>query len=140
MRLVEVKLTNFRGYEYETPVSIDPLTVFVGRNDAGKSSILDALEVFFNDGPINQDDCCVRSGSTEVRIGCVFDELPASIVIDEQYATSLRDEYLLKQNGLLEVIKAYDCSSNKGKLANTFAKALHPSAAGIDDLLSKKNN
>jgi predicted ATP-dependent endonuclease of OLD family len=138
MRLVEVKLTNFRGYEYETAISIDPLTVLVGRNDAGKSSILDALEIFFNDGSIDHDDCCVRSASTEVRIACTFDELPASIIIDEQYPTTLCDEHLLKQNGLLELIKVYDCSSSKGKLSNTFAKAFHPNAAGIDDLLSKK--
>lgn len=47
MRLTELKLANFRGYRAETLVPIDPLTVFIGRNDAGKSSILDALNIFF---------------------------------------------------------------------------------------------
>src|SRR6185503_14037075 len=49
MRLVEFKLSNFRGYANETAIAIDPLTVIVGRNDAGKSTILDALDIFFND-------------------------------------------------------------------------------------------
>ena len=31
MKLVEVKLTNFRGYANETSVLIDSLTVLVGR-------------------------------------------------------------------------------------------------------------
>ena len=36
MKLVEVKITNFRGYANETCVAVDPLTVLIGKNDAGK--------------------------------------------------------------------------------------------------------
>lgn len=138
MKLVEVKLTNFRGYANETSVLIDSLTVLVGRNDAGKSSILDALDIFFNEATIERDDCCVRTGATDVRISCVFEELPTSIVIDEQHPTTLEFEYLLRADGKLEIAKTYDCSAAKGKSPNVFAWCLHPSAAGIDDLLSLK--
>ncbi|HMU63237.1 MAG TPA: ATP-binding protein [Nitrosomonas sp.] len=138
MRLVEVKLTNFRGYANETPIGVDDLTVFVGRNDAGKSSVLEALDVFFNDATIEREDRCVRTDSDVVRIACVFERLPASIVIDEQYATSLSAEYLLRQDGRLEIIKEWDCSAAKGKLTGVFAKAFHPAENGIDDLLSLK--
>lgn len=138
MKLVEVKLTNFRGYANETSIKIDSLTVLVGRNDAGKSSILDALDIFFNEATIERDDCCVRTGSTDVRIACVFDDLPVSIVIDDQHPTTLQSEYLLREDGNLEIIKTYDCNAAKGKFAGAFARAIHPSAAGIDDLLSLK--
>lgn len=138
MRLVEVKLTNFRGYAEETCVSIDLLTVLIGRNDAGKSSILDALDIFFNDSSIERDDCCVRTDSTDVRIACVFDDLPTSLVIDEQHPTSLQSEFLLRGDGRLEIVKVYDCNAAKGKSAGVFARALHPNVGGIDDLLSLK--
>lgn len=138
MKLVEVKLTNFRGYANETCIAIDSLTVLIGRNDAGKSSILDALDIFFNEATIERDDCCVRTGSTEVRIACTFNDLPASIVIDEQHPTTLQNEYLVRADGKLEIVKTYDCNAAKGKFSGAFARAVHPSAAGIDDLLSLK--
>jgi putative ATP-dependent endonuclease of the OLD family len=138
MKLDEIKLTNFRGYAVETSIPIDHLTVLVGRNDAGKSTILEALDVFFNDEVIEREDCCVHTGSTEIRIACVFSDLPKSLIIDEQYATTLNAEYLLRSDGKLEIIKVYDCNAAKGKFSGAYAKALHPSATDIDDLLSLK--
>jgi predicted ATPase len=138
MKLVEIKLTNFRSYANETSISIDLLTVLIGRNDAGKSSILDALDIFFNDSTIERDDCCVRTATTDVRIACVFDDLPTSIVIDEQHPTTLQAEHLLRADGKLEIIKTYDCNAVKGKFVGAFARAVHPSADGISDLLSLK--
>lgn len=138
MRLVEIKLTNFRGYAQETAIAVDPLTVFIGRNDAGKSSILDALDIFFNDATIERDDCNVRTGRTDIAIGCVFDDLPAELIIDDQHPTSLEAEYLLRVDGKLEIVKIYNCSSSKGKIANTFSRARHPTAQGVDDLLGLK--
>lgn len=138
MLLVEVKLSNFRGYAQETTITIDPLTIFIGRNDAGKSSILDALDIFFNDATIEKDDCCVHINQTEVKIACVFEDLPAQLIIDEQHPTTLQAEYLLREDGRLEIVKVYTCTGTKGKLVNTFAKAKHPTTQGVDDLLGLK--
>lgn len=138
MKLVEVKIKNFRGYSSEQEISLDLLTVIIGKNDAGKSTILDALDIFFNDSTIEKTDCNVQTKSTDIEISCVFDELPASIIIDEQADTTLRDEYLLRSDGLLEIKKVYDCAAAKGKIANIFAIANHPQNTDIDDLLSLK--
>jgi putative ATP-dependent endonuclease of OLD family len=138
MRLSEVKLTNFRGYANETCIKFESLTLLIGKSDSGKSSILDALNIYFNDANIERDDCCVHTASTEIRIACVFDDLPATIIIDEQYATTLQAEFLLRGDGKLEIIKVYDCNAAKAKYAGAFANALHPSVAGIDELLSLK--
>lgn len=138
MKLCEVVLTNFRGYETETRIKIDSLTVLIGKNDSGKSTILDALDIYFNESLIERDDCCVHSGSTEIRIGCVFDDLPDTLVIDDQHSTSLGDEHLLRADHKLEVIKTYDCNATKGKCTGALAIASHPSVSGIDDLLSLK--
>lgn len=50
MRLIKFKIKNFRGYAKETSIDFDDLTVFIGKNDVGKSTILEALDIFFNDG------------------------------------------------------------------------------------------
>jgi len=115
MRLVEVKMTNFRAYAQETSIPVDPLTVLIGRNDAGKSTVLDALDIFFNDATIEKDDCCVRTQSAEIRIGCVFEDLPEQLVIDEQYPTSLEAEHLLRVDGRLEIIKVFNLNDARNR-------------------------
>ena len=77
MRLKEMKIKNFRGYKGETSISFeDGLTGITGRNDAGKSTILEALEIFFNNKSvkIDSDDNNVESDESEIKISCVFDE------------------------------------------------------------------
>ncbi|HOM05985.1 MAG TPA: AAA family ATPase, partial [Candidatus Kapabacteria bacterium] len=48
MRIKKLKLANFRAYKKETLFEFGNLTTFVGKNDIGKSSILEALDIFFN--------------------------------------------------------------------------------------------
>ena len=50
MKIHKVTLTNFRGYRNPVTIEFNDLTVFVGRNDIGKSTVLEALDLFFNEG------------------------------------------------------------------------------------------
>ncbi|NRG47756.1 AAA family ATPase, partial [Bacillus sp. CRN 9] len=61
MKLEKVILENFRSYEERISVDINDLTSFIGKNDIGKSTILEALEIFFNNTvvKIEQEDLCV---------------------------------------------------------------------------------
>ena len=61
MKLIAIKLRNFRAYNNETTVTLDDFTVLIGRNDAGKSSLLDALDIFFNDAEIEK--ILIQSGN-----------------------------------------------------------------------------
>ncbi|AZE21275.1 putative ATP-dependent endonuclease, OLD family [Pseudomonas chlororaphis subsp. aureofaciens] len=55
MRLKSISLTNFRGYRATTTIPIDQaLTGIVGRNDFGKSTILEALAIFLKRMASNQ--------------------------------------------------------------------------------------
>jgi energy-coupling factor transporter ATP-binding protein EcfA2 len=139
MRLVRLKVTNFRCFREETAVAIGDITALVGKNDSGKSSLFDALEIFFNGAP-ESDDLCVHGSDATVRIACVFDDLPADLVIDAQHPTSLDSEYLLNADGQLEIVKVFSCSgSGKVKAANVFARAQHPTTAKYGDLLQLPN-
>ena len=138
MKLKEVKLQNFRGYKNEVTITFENLTVLIGRNDAGKSSILDALNIFFNNADIEREDACVYGNANDVRIACVFSELPSEIVLDDQHPTTLQKEYLVRQDGQLEVCRIFNCNAAKGKQAKIFARANHPTAEGCSDLMSLK--
>lgn len=140
MRLVKMKLTNFRCYKDETVIDLDDLVVFVGKNDSGKSSIFDALNIFFEGKAApDKDDSCVYTDDATVRIACIFDDLPSKLVIDAQHPTDLATEYLLNSRGLLEIVKIYSCNLAKPKISGVFAHAAHPTADGYADLLSLTN-
>ena len=49
MKIEKIQINNFRGFKGEHSIDFDPnLNVFVGRNGAGKSSILDAVGILLN--------------------------------------------------------------------------------------------
>lgn len=141
MKILKVKISNFRGYKDETVIDFNDLTVFVGKNDVGKSTVLEALDVFFNEGKgvikLDKHDVnkqALAEGNEDICIAVVFDDLPQELVIDDSNPTSLKDEYLLNSQEKLEVIKIYP---NAGK-ANVTIKAHHPSNPACADLLLKK--
>ena len=48
MKLRLLKIKNFRCYREEIAIGFDDLTALIARNDTGKSTILEALDAFFN--------------------------------------------------------------------------------------------
>lgn len=142
MNLIEIIIENYRGYKNEHHIKIDQLTAFIGKNDVGKSTIFDALAVFFEHplGKIDSSDICVQSESIgEIVIGCIFSNYPKEIIIDASSITSLNDEYLLNEDGYLEIHKRYDYSDKILKKPQIFAHAYHPKVNEFDELLTKKN-
>jgi putative ATP-dependent endonuclease of OLD family len=141
MILKRVILKNFRSYRAETRIDTDVFTTLIGRNDAGKSSILEALEIFFNQELVKIElaDVSAGSDSQEIRIGCVFGGASdADLVLDETAKTTPRSEYLLNSEGDLEIHKMFDCGAARIK-ESVFAVADHPVNDQMDDLLFLKN-
>lgn len=142
MKIESIKIKNFRSYKEETAICFDDLTVLVGRNDIGKSTILEALDIFFNDGngviKIDKTDLnihALRNGDNETVISACFSELPTSIIIDSTVQTTLASEYMLNEDGFLEVVKKY----KSGGKASVFIRAKHPTNPDCKELLHKKN-
>lgn len=142
MRLKSVKLTHFRGYRTTTVIPIDAaMTGIVGRNDYGKSTILEALAIFFESGDVKVDksdmNCfSVAEGAEQFEIACEFDDLPEALVLDENAQTSLAQEYLLNAEGALEIVKTFKAST--GKQERTAIRCQHPADEALVGLLSLK--
>lgn len=142
MKIRSLTIENFRAYENRTEILFNDLTVFVGKNDVGKSTVLEALDIFFHDGKgvvkIDKTDVNIkksRVGNEETIISVVFDELPAKVVIDSASTTTLASEHLLNAENKLEVIKKF----NRGGSPKVYIKALHPTNPDCENLLLKKN-
>lgn len=141
MKIEKLILANFRCYRGEIAIDLDDLNVFVGKNDMGKSTILEALDIFFNENKgaikIDKDDInkkAIADGNTEIKIGVVFCDLPEALTIDATNPTTLENEYLLNRDGKLEIIKKFP---NAGK-EKVFVNAYHPTNPSCSDLLLKK--
>jgi len=138
MKIKKLILENFRIFKERTTIDFDNLTAFIGRNDIGKSSILEALDIFINDKDarvkIDKDDLSKGANSSDTLIGVVFEDLPKQLIIDATFETNLNEEYLLNKDGTLEIHKIY----SNGKLKETSILANHPNNPNLKDLLSLK--
>ena len=145
MKIKELIVENFRGYKEPISISFDNFTAFIGKNDIGKSSILECLDIFFNDGKgaikLDKDDInkdALSEGKTDIIIQIIFNELPEELVIDEKYKTTLKDEYLLNSNGELQIKKTFKNGSSSSLKVSIIAN--HPSYKKCDSLLTKKHD
>lgn len=141
MKIKAVTVNRFRGYSEPVVVGLDDLSVLVGRNDIGKSTILEALDVFFNEGKgcikIDKEDVnksCLARGEDQIEISVEFSELPPEIVIDSSNKTTLLSEYLTTAQGTLHVVKRFSPSGKE----RVFIRASHPTSDGCCDLHQKK--
>lgn len=109
MRIHDITIRNYRPFKVLEKTALGQLTTLVGKNDAGKSSILRAIQLFFEDKPrIEIED--IHDGANpneDMVIEIAFTDLPATIQIEEDVETTLQEEMLLDQNGKLRVRKAY---------------------------------
>ena len=145
MKIQKLKLKNFRGYRDEVSIKFDNFTAFVGKNDIGKSTILEALDIFFNDSDainkidkndLNVDARNCEEKDQEISIAVCFSDLPEQIVIDATNKTNLKAEYLLNKEGELEIVKKYKTGSSSAKI---FIRAMHPTNPSCKNLMQMKD-
>lgn len=147
MKLKMLKLTNFRGYKDVIIGFSDEMSLIIGRNDVGKSTIMDALEIFFNGENRTSivrpevDDCNIYALERYFEITCIFEiDHNKPIYIDATHSTSFSEEYLLNKDGYLEISKRWNCknaSLNQSSLSVSL-KANYPKISN-EPLILKKN-
>lgn len=135
-----MRIRNFRCYKDEIAFVFDDMTALIGRNDVGKSTVMDALDIFLNDGTPDKNDASKYGDAKDLTIICEFTDHPATAVIDEDFPTNFQEEYLLNGEGRLEIHKTYSGHTAIPKCTNISAFAIHPTADGASDLLQLKNS
>ncbi|MDH6343745.1 putative ATP-dependent endonuclease of OLD family [Parabacteroides sp. PFB2-12] len=139
MKLKTIHIRNFRCFKDEVSIEFDNITTIIGKNDIGKSTILEALEIFFNNDTvkIEPNDASISSSLKQVTITCDFIDIPPVVTLDSGSETSLSNEYLLYSDNLLRVKKVFDCGKSKPS-SEVYIVANHPTAKGYDNLLELK--
>ena len=140
MRIKRLILKNFRIFKEKTVIELDNLTALIGKNDIGKSTILDALDIFFNGKDaqvkLEREDISKDAESKEILIGVVFEDFPQKLIVDATVPTNLKDEFLLNKDGLLEIHKIYPNGDIKKE--QVYIVANHPTHESLRDLLALK--
>lgn len=80
MRIKAVRIKNFRALK-DVTIEFDKVTTFIGPNGCGKSTVLRALDWFFNGGrssTLTESDCCHGAIKDEIEVQVTFDQLSAS--------------------------------------------------------------
>jgi len=83
VKIKKLILENFRCFYGRVEIPFEDFTVFIGRNDQGKSSILEALDIFINEGKgivkVDEKDLnfkAKKENKEEFKIGVVFYGFP----------------------------------------------------------------
>lgn len=76
MRITDVNIKNFRTLK-DVSIKFSDVTTFVGPNGVGKSTVLKALDWFFNGTPgqITDSDCSFGDTTTSIEVRVTFDQL-----------------------------------------------------------------
>jgi len=109
MRIYSISIRNYRPFKVLGETRLGPLATIVGKNDAGKSSILRAIQLFFEDKPKieSEDTHDMANPDEDVIIEIAFTDIPETIQIEEGIETSFQEEMLLDQEGRLRIRKTY---------------------------------
>jgi predicted ATP-dependent endonuclease of OLD family len=144
MKITKLILENFRGFYGKHEISLDNFNVFIGKNDQGKSSILEAIDIFIYEGKgnvkIESTDLNINAQKDEIsefKIALEFSDIPKDVIIDATNPTTLENECLLNENNLLEIWKIF----RNGKLTDTLLRCKHPvNDDFLKNIMKKKIN
>lgn len=139
MKLARLRIRNFRCFKDEIAFDFEEMTAFVGKNDVGKSTVMDALDIFLNDGTPDKNDASKNGDGKDLTIICEFTDLPDEAIIDDNVPTTFHSEHLLNTDGYLEIHKGYSGHTATPKCTSIAAYAVHPTTDGVKDLMQLKN-
>jgi len=107
MKLSSLRLKYFQCYRDSDEIQVYDLTIFIGENDCGKTSILKALELFFNNNEQPTEDLFLKIGDEQkkkILITCKF-------IIDEEDAGNYPPRYVISdgidEQKYVEITKIY---------------------------------
>lgn len=145
MIISKLYIKNFRGYTEQTIELHKDLNVIIGKNDVGKSTILEALEIFFNNDVVKIDVLDLNKkredqADTDITIQISFKINPKTSYTIDTIPTQLSQEYLLDSEGYLTIRKVWSASGSNitSKSLKTYIIADYPSTKFNNPLICRK--
>ncbi|MCS0182637.1 AAA family ATPase [Vibrio alginolyticus] len=115
IKLEKIAISGFKGISERVEIPAKDFNVIVGKNDAGKSTVLKALDLFIN---TKQYQAEYLNNTTEQFsiIELYFCPNHTQIVIDENTTTTFEAEGLVNSDGYLHLTKRWD-GTKSGKIS-----------------------
>lgn len=113
MKLAKISIENFKGIGSQKTIILNDFNVIVGQNDVGKSTILKALDCFFNNKPPTSEDLNKHAETSHISITLHFTPNNLPIIIDENIPTTFEEEELVNNKNELIIKKVWDVSKSK---------------------------
>jgi len=115
IELIKVAITGYKGISERVIIPVKDFNVIVGKNDAGKSTILRALDLFLNNKQYVADNLNNKTDQFSI-VELFFNPNNTEIIIDENIPTTFEQEGLVDQDGLLHIVKKWD-GTKSGKIS-----------------------
>jgi putative ATP-dependent endonuclease of OLD family len=110
VRVHSMRLENFGPFARLEEIKLGQLATLIGKNDAGKSHTLRALQLFFGRSKLEADDVYDRAtAEDEVVMEVALTALPDHLKLEESATTTFLDERLLDASGHLRIRKTFPC-------------------------------
>ncbi|MCZ2129003.1 MAG: AAA family ATPase [Bacteroidia bacterium] len=135
MILKKAILTNYRGINGTKEIIFDAFNCIVGQNDAGKSTVLKALDIFLNATKPTKADMNVQSADNFFSVELYFDCKNKECFLGEQITTTIENEELVNADNLLVIKKTWTVTETNVGAAKT--SILRKKYAGNDDFIFK---
>lgn len=126
MKIKKLTIYNFRGINKLEGLEVSNLNTFVGKNDSGKSTILHALNCFFDEKNFNEKDVFKGKSKTEKTSIEISFESPVVI-----------DDLALDSESLITIKKDFEIINGKEK-STSYYKCYDFVEENYQDLWNKK--
>ncbi len=101
MILKKAITTNYKGINGSITVCFDLFNCIVGQNDAGKSTILKAIDASLNETNLSRSDYNVQATENQISVELFFDCQNAQYLLGEEIPTTIEAEELINQDNYL---------------------------------------
>lgn len=141
MKLIAFRITNFRSFldSNWTPFSPDGITVFVGQNESGKSSVLDAIFFALSTEVPTEDDFRIGVELPTVKLKIAvepndFPDVPENCSVQQHEALK---KLLIEQNGNIELTISWERETKEGK--RVIVDTLSIESPRLEELLKQED-
>ena len=111
MKINKITIKNFRGIDNLENLAVSDINTFVGKNDSGKSTILRALDCFFDEKKFDQKDIFkgkVGDEKTSIEISFKPSVEIDDLALDSQKLITIKKDFEVV-NGKTKSISYYKC-------------------------------
>lgn len=135
MKLTKAIIKNFRGINGTISVDFGLFNCIVGQNDAGKSTILKAIDTSLNEVKLTRADYNVLAEDNQIIIELHFDCERKEYLLGEEIATTIEAEELVNAENLLVWKKVWNVTENA--VANPKTSFVRKKYSGTNDFVFK---